>query len=262
VETYRSQVRSILCLSITQITASADMQEILKYLSFIPEYFRDLIRLVASPKAFSSTISSDSSEDWTKSLAFFAMSASLNFVLLSLKLPNDANYLPLALRAIIGSFIEIALVAAIVRLSWACVGGKADYRATLFLLLYFYSVFRIISSLFQVIMLKVIEIYNNDFYQHIKNMTRERIGSLLLPFFDHQASEMRAPTWALSAFSIIFLIVLVWGIACWGAFRSINHVSKIKSIFAWIICQILMFPTINLLNIVLYVLNPTFWSLR
>ena len=131
------------------------MDSFLKYIEFVPAYIIDLISLLSSPKTFLKS-RNRGDENWPTALRFFGFSAILVFILLqfannrSLVVPKDELLMDFAKLIVFwGAFILFG--AAVIKVSWKFVGGKASFDSTLLTHIYSFSMLLLIVMLVSLI---------------------------------------------------------------------------------------------------------------
>jgi len=203
--------------------------------AFLVRYFSDLFSLVTGPKSFLL-------ERWRDpgfveaSVAFYCVSIVIELLIglpMALKLGGSAA------TEILGTFVHNPIrtfaLAAIVHMAWRLVGGKGAATKTLGTFLYMYSLLGLLYSCSQnfaiglfrllsptesdAIFIAVIEGRDLDVFQRVIQEKGLAPSAFLLGL----------ASWPL----------LVVPVACWGAFRVQNGVSKVRSITAAIVALVL-----------------------
>jgi len=237
------------------------MEAILKYLEFIPSYAIDLINLISSPKRFLNSRNTSSNDSWHMALQFFALSILFSAFLQHFSIwqieYKDANFL-IALAASAATGIVGALLGTTaLKLAWWLVGGRATFGSIFLTFVYVYSVFILWMSCTSLTFMGIIASMAPAFYAElIKIFTKGGSAALISYFIVSGVNLYQTPNdifVALSVFiaeSIVLIVVLIWIIATWGAYRTLNNVSRARSCAAFIICGFFFMPVYGIMTLV------------
>jgi hypothetical protein len=203
--------------------------------NYMHQYMTDFGRLLGQPKTFLAQSSEDSDINFQRSLVFFAISVALIVCPLWLLVYRepDANFWTFAGAIAILWLIALALLGAAVRLSWWLVGGRSEGRRYYIVSSYTLGLASILLVAAQMVALALLLFLNPKYFYEFQKRKA---------FFDPsqmpQAADW-APIAALSVFAVGCLILGIWGIAAWDAYRQISGLSGLRSVTAWLIATIL-----------------------
>jgi hypothetical protein len=199
-----------------------------RMLSFVPQYFEDMIALVSGPKGFVLQRTSNSNGSLTDALSFFAMSFIAGW-LLKISFVRGDPLMDLAAGAVFVAFFVMAFGAAVC-LAWRLVSGQIDFKVIFLIYVYYSAVTRLISVCAFLILIDCAKIIYPGLYRNlIKAAYTGRMTEFILQYSDEY------PFWLSVIACLYVLLLLVWLIVGWGAYRIVTSSSKSRSAIAAIL---------------------------
>lgn len=217
------------------------MVEFIKqFLAIFPAYFDDLIKLITGPKRFVADRLNRRDQTLKKSLLFLAVSY-LIVTLVNLPLNQGQPQLLLVAPAIF-TLLYVCGYACATHASWRLVGGSAPFQQVLPIYFYYAGVLELIMAVTYFAMMGALRTIDPGLYQ--KLMDAAHAGKLFRYMIDN--AESLGASSAIQAMSFIeFLglgVMIVWFIAGWGAYRTLNGLSKFRSVMAALLFVLLSIP--------------------
>jgi hypothetical protein len=237
------------------------MEAILKYLEFIPSYSIDVITLISSPKTFLNSRNISSPDNWHMALRFFVFSVLLSALLQHFSVwqieYKEANFLLTLAVSTSTGIIGALLGTAAIKPAWKIVGGRATFDSIFLTFLYVYSVFILWISCTSLAYIGIVASLAPAFYSElIKIFTKGGSAAVIRHFLLSDPDLYKPPNdifFGVSVFivgSFIMIGALVWIIATWGAYRTLNKVSRARSCAAFIICGFFFVPVYCIMTLI------------
>jgi len=225
------------------------MKELLeKIITFIPEYLMGLGKLLARPKTFLAKTRPNTKSGFRSGLQFLAISLVLFVISLTPLLPEGSDiWKNLAINSL-SELLAVVVLACITRLAWLMVGGRASTRSLLTLYSYVASVVLVLSALTLIIADGTARVFNPALHAAIKQAQAA-----------HQPIPAQFSNAYLAAVGVLicgFLVLSVWFVASWGAFRALNQTTRGRSLVAFILTNILSLPATFVMFLISRALSP------
>lgn len=216
------------------------MQALLKeILASIPKYVSNFYGVLTSPRLFVTQRDLDQPNALTEALAFAGISFSLSMVLQIPLLPGKQDFWQTFTIWLIIFFIGIVVAAAVVRLAWKIVGGQASFDKLLKVTAYHFGVGSPLIVLVLVCAAGVLKTFDRPLYNQLFAKTAT------------QEPTVAIDSMALFAAGIIFLVgyilICVWFIVAWGAYRILNQAFLRQSLIAFFLASLIALPVSGLL---------------
>jgi hypothetical protein len=200
-----------------------------KIFRYIPEYLLALGRLLARPKTFLATTQPDTDEGFRNGLQFLAVSIALVILALTPLIKDGSDiWKQLAINSLC-VLLGVAATASIARLAWHIVGGRASTKSLFTLNSYIASVLNLLAAVTLIIAFGALRVFNPG-----------------LPA-------------ALAAAGVLvcgLIVIQVWYIASWGAFRAINQASRGRSLAAFALANVLALPVSFVAYLIVKAMSP------
>lgn len=208
------------------------MKEIvLQFVAYLPEYVKDLLKVMISPKRFNRDMMLNQEYDYRKAILFLCLSTALVLLLEWPVIKAVSNE-----WITVGIFFVLCLLsvlsfALMVWLAWLSVGGKAPINAVFVTSSYFSGALMVIFVPFLLLglgMMKVIEptIYYELYVKHSALPLDMLFGSKGYVVFIY---------FMLSGLLVDFL----WFFIAWGSYRELVNATKVRSAAAFAIFNIM-----------------------
>ncbi|MEH6446286.1 MAG: hypothetical protein V7784_20515 [Oceanospirillaceae bacterium] len=124
--------------------------------------------------------------------------------------------------------IAVSAYSVILRFSWRMVGGKASFKSFFVTYAYFGGVFLIFGLLLEIIKVGAFKTLDLALYEAI---VAARLDQTPLPATQNSEAQLLFDTIDITG----DLLIIALGWVCWGAYRELNQLSKIRSFFAFLI---------------------------
>jgi hypothetical protein len=221
------------------------LQDLLdKSTTFVPEYTSDILNLISGPKSFVlERISTDLSI--AKALLFLVTSTLFAWII-ETPFQKEITLVSSVRDAALFLLMTITYGAA-VYFAWRIVKGHTDIRTVFIIHFYYASVIRIIIACGFLTIVGVIRATDPAFYAEFMNAVCEvQIDFVLHASQRFWASRSSIPL--VVSYLLFSLLLAVWIVAGWGAYREISKVSKVRSSMAFILFVIFSIPITVLLG--------------
>lgn len=205
------------------------MKELLEpVLKQLPGYVPDLGKLVTRPKTSIVRWVEEEQGTLTKPVIFVAISVAIGFLLQLPRVEKDQSLTTLVSSMAGFKIVALIVFAAVIHGLFKLVGGAAKFVATFSAYLYIVSPLYMALVLFDLATQGVVRGYNNPEFAAMLSAD---------PFMNTnpalwKAFETARPDLALT-YSLLMLaklvLVLSWDVACWGAFRQLHGVNRLRS---------------------------------
>ncbi len=223
------------------------MNELLeKGLGLFPAYFRDLIALTTGPKRFVAARLREK-RLFEKAFIFLGMSYGFSFILKASMYQQDL-WIELGTSAAF-TLVQAVWYGAAIWLGWRAVGGDGNLGATLVITFYYTAVVDFIMAFMVLGLLGSIRTADPALYDEI--LAAARNGTIVQ--LASQTNRLAASVGVQVGLLILFVLAIVfaiWLIAGWGAYRSQHHVTRVRSIPAFLLFVFFCLPVSAMLFIV------------
>jgi hypothetical protein len=225
------------------------MKELLeKIITFIPEYLMGFGKLLARPKTFLAKARPNTKSGFRSGLQFLAISLVLSVISLTPLLPEGSDiWKNLAITSLY-ELLAVAALACITRLAWLIVGGRASTRSLLTLYSYVASVVLVLSAVTLIIADGTARVFNPALHAAIK---QAQLAHQPIPAQFSKAYLAAAGIWICG-----FIVLTVWFVASWGAFRALNRTTRGRSVLAFILTNVFSVPVTFVMFLISSALNP------
>jgi hypothetical protein len=223
----------------------------------IPKYLFNFFNLVSGPKRFVRKGNVYNDQSLTEATTFLAVSFVLTLILKTPFMP-DVNFWQYIATLGLQALIEIALLAAVLRLAWALVGGHAPFGRFFITFCYYYAVGIIGLQAFTVFAYGIAKVWDPELYALLVEAYKGKSFSnpKMQPYLEKAAGsgdiKKLLPLVAVTLMLLLgWAALLAWTIAGWGAYRELTTLTKKRSLLAGIIF-ICLYPIVFLLTFLLY----------
>lgn len=210
----------------------------------VPRFTNQILGLVSGPKRFATRLDLQALDTLPDALILYVIALMINFILESPFVSLMQEFWTAAALTAVFHVLALFILTSLLFISWRIVGGKGDFRGHLILTLYFWGISVVIWSLSAFAargVMKVLrpesfnlyEEYMEFLFLNSNEIKAERFGAL------HDSNELLFSMFVLLAG---FLVLLAWFIATWGAFRSLNDQTRVRSLGAMLLFLILAYP--------------------
>ena len=218
-----------------------------RIIGYGPSSLAELAELISAPKRFLMQLELGSPEIVARALAFSISCLAMAFIL-RLPFVNGAKELWIVFALlIVVFFVTVLLAAAICTFSFSVVRGNGSFRDHLIATLYIYSPLSVLLSFIAAASKGIVLSEAFDLYPLFKEfMEYSMLGKS--GFFDSNFDkfipivESRPVLVAIWLYVSALVFSYIWQIICWGGYRHINRVSRLKSFFAGIVALFLGLP--------------------
>ena len=229
------------------------MNDLLKLVfAQIPKYISNFVNLISHPKRFVRKRNKINDQSLTEALTFLGITFVLSLIITSPLRTEGVNlWQHVAARGFL-LVLSVTLNAAVLRLSWRLVGGKAHFLKFFIPFCYFYAVGNVILDVTHLLALGVAKFWDPEFYKIIVEHLREKTPPspeaekyIIRVLGDPQSADLTKALVLISFMIILqsgWVTYFVWMTAGWGAFREVTGLSKWRSLAAGIIFLLLAIP--------------------
>jgi hypothetical protein len=223
----------------------------------IPKYLFNFFNLVSGPKRFVRERNVYNDQSLTEAMTFLAISFVLTLIL---KTPfiSDVNFWQYIATTGLQNLIETALLAALLRLAWALVGGHASFGRLFITFCYYYSVSIIGLQVFTVFAYGIAKVWDPELYPIMieaykgKSFSNPKMQAYVEKAAGSGDIKKLLPLAAVNLMLWLgWAAFLAWTIAGWGAYRELATLTKKRSVLAWVIF-ICLYPVVFLFTFLLY----------
>jgi hypothetical protein len=206
-----------------------DLIEII--LKGLAAYLPVLVSIVATPRQSIRKLINDEPEVLNRALSFCGLTLAIGFALQAPLAQSEQSFTTFAGSLLALRIIAVVTFAGFIVMFFRLVGGKGDYQSTLCACLYITSpvyLFLVVTSL---IMLGIITHYDPGVaatWRSGQPLSEEQL----------QAFVHGAPTLAIGFLFLMLLQLLIsiaWFMRCWGVYREIHAVSRLRSVLVYLL---------------------------
>lgn len=204
------------------------MQALIKeILASIPKYLSNFLQVLTKPRVFVTERNFDQENALTEALAFVGISIALTMILMAPFRPAEKDFWAYFGGWLLLSLLLILFSAGILRLSWKLVGGKAPFEKLLKVHSYHFGVGTLLEFLVILCAFGVGKVLNPALYNQILSSRMDKP----VPLTTEQLFSKALIAGSITLF-VGLIIVLVWWLFAWGAYRIVNQSSKGRSLLA------------------------------
>jgi len=214
------------------------MKELVEYiLKGLTGYVPLLVSIIATPKRTISKLTTSEPDRLNKALTFAGFTIALAFVFQAPLVPDGQDFVKIAGSLLVLKIVAYLTFSGLMVAAFRLVGGKGNYLTTLCACLFITSPVYLFQIFTHVVSLGIISTHDPGL---------ATIWNTNLSLTEQQIHEFfkRAPGAAI-AFSVTlmiqFLSSVIWFLICWGAYRNIHQVSRIRSAFVYLITTVLWY---------------------
>ena len=221
-------------------------EQILKYL---PHYLTEFGAVFSGPKSFILTkVRADASDAFGEALLFLGISLTLVLLMYMPLLPAGKDFWNFAIPYYVSYIIEIPLAAMVIRTAWWIVGGRAPARPFFIAYAYYVGVASVLIGAMDLVASGFFKTFDPKLYQEYSDALQkpQSMEDWVQSHTDllHRYAQSYVTSTAAVIEGLGTLIIVVWGLIGWGAYRQLNGLSKLRSLVALIISWFLFIPVV------------------
>jgi hypothetical protein len=238
------------------------MEAILKYLGSLPSFVPDFLAIVSGPKTFLRSRNTDTPENWGLALRFFWISGIIFLIISQMAasvISGNTHLLVDLIKLTVVQALSTLVAAAVIKLGWTLVGGKAPFRRLVLTHLYVHSVLWIAVAVLVLYMAavfrsttdpQILSELHNDWFKDGGVIARHEWSPAdprfsALGGLDPGSFEVLMDFWYIGTFAAI----VGWLFLTWGAYRELNNASGLRSLGAFIISFAIYYYTIKVTGV-------------
>jgi hypothetical protein len=222
-------------------------EQILKYL---PLYLTEFGAAFSGPKSFIATkLSTDAGDAFGEALLFLGISLTLVLLMYTPLLPAGKDFWSFAIPYYVSYIIEIPLAAMAIRAAWWIVGGRAPARPFFITYAYYVGVASVLIGAIDLVASGSFKTLDPQLYREYSDAVQKAAQSMedwvqSRADLVHRFADSYVTLTAAVIEGLGTLIVTIWGLIGWGAYRQLNGLSKLRSLVALIISWFLFIPVV------------------
>jgi hypothetical protein len=221
-------------------------EQILKYL---PHYLTEFGAVFSGPKSFIATkLSTDAGDAFGEALLFLGISLTLVLLMYTPLLPAGKDFWSFAIPYYVSYIIEIPLAAMAIRAAWWIVGGRAPARSFFIAYAYYVGVGSVLIGAIDLVASGFFKTWDPQLYREYSDSFQkvQSMDDWLQSHTDlvHRYAQSYVTLTAAVISGLGSLIVIIWGLIGWGAYRQLNGLSKLRSLAALMISWIFFLPVV------------------
>ena len=222
-------------------------EQILKYL---PHYLTEFGAVFSGPKSFIATkLSTDAGDAFGEALLFLGISLTLVLLMYTPLLPAGKDFWSFAIPYYVSYIIEIPLAAMVIRTAWWIVGGRAPARPFFITYAYYVGVASVLIGAIDLVASGSFKTLDPQLYREYSDAVQKAAQSMedwVQSHADlvHRFADSYVTLTAAVIEGLGTLIITIWGLIGWGAYRQLNGLSKLRSLVALIISWVLFVPVV------------------
>jgi hypothetical protein len=197
-----------------------------KVLSYIPTYLQTFAAVLVRPKVFAATQRGDEATKFRDGLVFLGISILVQILLAWNRLPPEREIYETAATQALVVAVSMALGMAQLLIAWRLVGGKAPAINFAIIYCYFVGVWMVSLSVSLVIGLGFFKFLDRPLYDaYIASLhahTPEPLG----------LATSTGYRWLIFIFTAGCVLVGIWMVIAWGAWRELNGLGRWRSLIA------------------------------
>src|SRR6266436_3481629 len=219
-------------------------EQILKYL---PHYLTEFGAAFSGPKSFIATkLSTDEGDAFGEALLFLGISLTLVLLMYTPLLPAGKDFWSFAIPYYVSYIIEIPLAAMAIRAAWWIVGGRAPARPFFIAYAYYVGVASVLIGAIELVASGFFKTFDPQLYQEYSGSFEkpQSMEDWVQSHADllHRYAQSYVTLTAAVISGLGTLIIVIWGLIGWGAYRQLNGLSKLRSLVALIVSRFLFVP--------------------
>jgi hypothetical protein len=194
-------------------------------------YVPVLASIVVSPRQSIQKLLAAEDEVLNKALAFCGLTLAIGFALQAPLAQSEDSFTTYAGSLAALRIVAVLTFAGFVMFFFRLVGGKGDYQSTLCACLYITSPIYLFLVITNLIMLGIITSYDLEIAEIWRSglpLTESQLQT-----FTHSAPALAAGFLLLLLLQV--LISVVWFLRCWGVYREIHGVSRLRSALVYLL---------------------------
>ena len=214
------------------------MKDLLEKLAaYGPRCIEDLIAILSGPKTFLRGIGPSDAEALPRALAFLAFCVSIGFLL---ELPFESaqkDWWSTFGLLLVLSGVAALITAAIIKCGFAAMRGKATLHYHFLLASYVTAPAFMIQPLMNGASKGIVKKYQPDLYALFETYVNASLTGISTLEVERFFPLFRSGS-VLLAFAVLALnhiMLTAWIVICWGAYKDINHVTRIRSLLAGLV---------------------------
>lgn len=205
-------------------------------LGYLPKYLTDIARLLRGPKRFIAQRHAGAVDALGDSLMFLVYSLAIVVAMSASHLPPGASVGLYFAREALAALLAVALFAVALRVGWGLVGGKSTTRSFFVAYAYFFGATSVVLSFFVFVSNGLLRVLEPKIFAELWRLRGDSAADELL----RELAEIglfESPVAVASGLVIMagLFMVAIWDFICWGAFRHLNELSRIRSFAAMMI---------------------------
>jgi hypothetical protein len=222
------------------------MKEILeKILLYLPRFLSDCGSIIAGPKTFVlKKVETEALFESKEYFLFLALTVAV-ITIVSMLYPNHGEIYATLARNFVVIFVGFIGYSLAVRGAFWVAGGRAPYETFFAAYTYISCPMLLINNVIGLIANGLFRLLDPDAYDALS-----KAGSLA------SRNQIIANSPAADVFyvsiAIGFGLIVFWSYICWGAFREINHLSRIRSSVAFVVAWIFALPVFVLQGLIAF----------
>jgi hypothetical protein len=221
-------------------------EQILKYL---PHYLTEYGAAFSGPKSFIATkVRADADYAFGEALLFLGISLTLVLLMYMPLLPAGKDFWSFAIPYYVSYIIEIPLAAMVIRTAWWIVGGRAPARPFFIAYAYYVGVASVLIGAIDLVASGFFKTFDPQLYQEYSDAFQkpQSLEDWVQSHADllHRYAQSYVTLTAAVISGLGALIVIIWGLIGWGAYRQLNGLSKLRSLVALIVSWFLFVPVV------------------
>jgi hypothetical protein len=217
---------------------------IIRLIAALPNYIVDLTSIISSPKRFVLQRASNKGSPLIDALIFLAISSA---IALGLQLRfMQHNLLELSTQLSF-SALTIVVFGGAICLAWRCVKGAGSIIDHFVIHFYYYGVLDLIATCYFMSFIGIFRFTDHQLCgEFMMALCRGEVDWMLRNYERLMASNAGIPLQFTSLF--FFSVMLLWIVAGWGAYRELNHLSRLRSALAFILFPAFSIPVMAVVS--------------
>jgi hypothetical protein len=214
------------------------MDKLLDYLKFIPGYASDLVSLLTRPRSFLLERSNENTDNWTKALQFFGITAFLCFIMIFTFVKN-IDFMTALSRGVVVWAAGVIFSSLAIRVGWKLVGGKATLSCIILTNIYAFSVAAIVSNVALMIFFGVLNIFLPTLFKEYMTILQMKDTTEILKAVAVLNSSRAFVVVSGIYYGVVAIFYSAWIIVVWVVYHRLNALSRIRSFAAFVISSFL-----------------------
>lgn len=222
-----------------------------RVLKQLPSYLPDLFALLARPKASMLRWVEEATGDLTRPLVFVAMTVAIGFLIQIPQLGKEHDFMSLTAGITGFKLVSMVVIAAIIHGLFVAAGGRAGYPQTLSIYFYLACPLYLAMVLIDTASLGAVRALDPE----LAALLRRRPDVLLVETQrarDFAAAQPGAALGYQLITSLALVVTIGWFVACWGAFRQVHGVSRLRSAIVGSVAVVLCSGAVYAMTFVMF----------